>query len=334
MSKFTLLLWGACSCTVFALVGASQATAQTRDGAATFPSRVVRIAVQSGPGGPPDIRARQIAAKLETLWGQPVIVENRPGAGGLLALDFVAKSPSDGHTLLFAGQGLFVVTPHLKKLPTDPLKDFLPVTQIGVSPLILIVNPALPVLSVADLAAHAKRNPGKLNASYPGPGTTNQLALLLFERAAGAATTQVAYKDGVGSAIVDLAAGRIDLAFETFTSHGAYLKDGRLRPLAVSGHARLAVLPEVPTFTQAGFPDIESVFIWAGMFVRAGTPRGIIEQLHRGLKSVLQLPDVRAAMNDSGSTPIGNTPEEFAEVIRTEYARYGKLVSEAGIRLD
>jgi tripartite-type tricarboxylate transporter receptor subunit TctC len=313
---------------------AATTAAQVSDAAADFPSRLVRIVVQSGPGGPPDIRARQLAAKLEALWNRPVIVENRPGAGGLMALDFVAKAPADGHTLVLSGQGPFVVMPHLRKLPLDPAKELAPVTQLGVSPLILMVNPALPVHTVAELGAFARRHPGKLNATHPGLGTTNQLALLLYERAAGSTTMQVPYKDGVGQSIIDLAAGRIDLAFDTFVSHGTYLKDGRLRPLAVSGRQRLAVLPDVPTFAEAGVPDIESVFIWGGIFVRAGTPRAVIDKLHKAITTVLQLPDVRAAYVELGSTPIGNTPEEFASVIRSESARYAKLIAEAGIKLD
>jgi tripartite-type tricarboxylate transporter receptor subunit TctC len=324
--------WAIVSFTLFAIGGAIGA--QSRVAAAEFPSRTVHIAVQSGPGGPPDIRARQIASKLEALWGKPVIVENRPGASGLLALDFVAKSPPDGHTLVLSGQGPFVVMPHLRKMPLDPSKDFVPVTQTGVSPLILMVNPALPVRDVAELTAYAKRQPGKLNATHPGPGSTNHLALLLFERATGAETVQVPYKDGVGQAIMDLAAGRIDIAFDLFTSHGAYLKDGRLRPLAVSGRERLAVLPDVPTFREAGLAEIEPVLIWGGFFVRSGTPKALVEQLHQALTAVLHQPDVQAAFINAGSKPIGNTPEEFAEVIRAEHARYGRLINEAGISLD
>lgn len=335
MNNLPIRLRAAWAVALFALVAIGGTVgAQSPDAVAAFPSRAVRIVVQSGPGGPPDIRARQIANKLEALWRQPVIVENRPGAGGLLALDFATKSPPDGHTLVLSGQAPFVVMPHLKKLPLDPLKEFVPVTQTGISPLILMVNPTLPVRSVEELVVFAKRHPDKLNATHPGPGTTNHLALLLFERATGATTVQVSYKDGVGQAIIDLAAGRIDLAFDLFTSHGAYLKDGRLRPLAVSGRERLAVLPDVPTFREAGVADIEPVLIWGGFFVRSGTPRALVDQLHRALAAVLRLPDVRAAFIGSGSTPIGNTPDEFAEIIRAEHARYGKLISEAGIRLD
>lgn len=317
-----------------AVIAAGGAAAQTRDAAAAYPSRAIRIVVQSGPGGPPDIRARQIAAKLEALWGQPVLIENRPGASGLLALDFVAKAPPDGHVLLYSGQASFVVAPHLRKLPLDPLREFVPITQSSVSPLILIAGPAVPARNVAAFVAYGKGHPGKLNATHPGPGTTNHLALLLLERFTEITTVQVPYKDGVGQAIVDLVAGRIDVAFDLFSSHRAYLKDGRLRPLAVTGRERLAVLPDVPTLAEAGIRGFESVFIWGGFFARAGTPRDVIDKLHRAIAQVLELPDVRADIIDSGGRPIGNTPEEFAEVIRAEYARYGKLIGEAGIKLE
>jgi tripartite-type tricarboxylate transporter receptor subunit TctC len=316
------------------LAGTGSVWAQTHDAAAVFPARVVRIAVQSGPGGPPDIRARLIASKLEALWGRPVIVENRAGAGGLLALEYVAREPPDGYTLLFSGQGPFVVTPHLRKMSLDPLKEFVPITQLGVSPLILVANPALPVRSVEELVDYAKRHPGRLNAAMPGPGTTNHLALELFAQSARVSFTQVSYKDGVGNALTDLAAGRTDFACEVFTSHGSFVNSGRLRALAVTGHERLAVLPNVPTFSEAGLPEVGQVYLWGGFFVRAGTPRAIIDKVQHALMSVVQLPDVRASMLETGTKIIANTPEEFAAAIRTEHARYGKLIVESGIKLE
>ena len=319
---------------VAVLAGAGAAYAQVLDAAAAFPSRVVRIAVQSGPGGPPDIRMRLIASKLQALWGKPAIVENRPGGGGMLALEYVVQAPPDGHTLLFAGQGAFVVTPHLRKMPLDPLKELVPITQLGISPVILLVNPALPMRSVADLVDYAKRHPGQLNAASPGPGSTNQLALDLFARVAGISFTHVPYKDGVGNAITDLAAGRTQVACEVFTSHGVYVKNGHLRALAVSGRERLAVLPEVPTFSEAGLAEVGLIFIWAGFFARAGTPPALIEKLHRSLTSVMQLPDVQASLVETGSKMIGNTPEEFAAFIRADHARYGKLIAESGVKLE
>jgi tripartite-type tricarboxylate transporter receptor subunit TctC len=325
-------VWAVAAFALFAYAGA--VCAQTRDAAAAFPARVVRIAVQSGPGGPPDVRARLIASKLEALWGRPVIVENRPGAGGLLALEYVAREPPDGYTLLFSGQGPFVVTPHLRKMSFDPLKEFVPITQLGVSPLILVANPSLPVRSVGELVDYANSYPGRLNAAMPGPGTTNHLALELFAQGAGVSFTQVSYKDGVGNALTDLAAGRTDFACETFTSHGVYVKSGRLRALAVTGHERLAVLPDVPTFSEAGLPEVGQVYLWGGFFLRAGTPPGIIDKVQRALMSVVQLPEVRASLLETGTKIIGNTPEEFAAAIRDEHARYGKLIVKSGIKLE
>ena len=319
---------------VVLLVGACTTWAQAPDAATAFPSHVVRIVVQSGPGGPPDIRMRQVASKLEPLWGHPVIVDNRPGAGGVLAVEYVAQSPPDGYTLLFSGQGPFVVAPHLRKMRFDPLKDLVPITQFGVSPLIIVVSPALPVRSLADLIDHARRHPGKLNASSPGPGTMNHLALELFSRAAGISFTHVPYKDGVGNAITDLVAGRTDFAFEVFTSHGPFVQNGSLRALAVTGRERLAVLPQVPTLTEAGVPELEQVFIWGGFFMRAGTPRAIIEKTHRALTSVMQLPDVQASIVQTGAKPIANTPDDFAAVIRADHARYGKLIAVSGIKVE
>lgn len=307
--------------------------AQTRD-AAAFPERVVRIFVQAGPGGPPDLRARLIASKLADRWGKPVIVDNRPGAGGQLALDQVAHSAPDGYSLVLAGQGLLVIAPHLRKLPYDPLKELTPITPVGISPVILVVNAALPVRNVAELIAHAKRNPGKLNAASAGIATTNHLAIILFSRAAGVAMTHVPYKDGVGQTLVDLNAGQTDLIFDVFTSLGPHLKSGRLRALAVSGPHRMAVLPDVPTFAEAGFPELGPVFIWSGFFARAGTPRAIVDRLNGTIRDTLRLADVQASFIANGTTPTSSTPEEFSALIRTEYERYGKLIREPGIKLE
>lgn len=317
-----------------ALAAAPQAAAQSRVAPEAFPSRVVRIFVQGGPGSPPDVRARLIGSKLAVQWGQPVVVENRPGAGGQLAIEQMLLAPPDGHTLLLGGQGLFVISPHVRKLPFDPLKDLMPVTQVGITSLVLVVNPAVPARSVGDLVALAKRNPGKLNAATQGIATTQHLALEVFNRVAGVAITNVPYKDGVGQTVVDLTSGKTDLTFDVFPSIGGYVKDGRLRALAVTGAQRLAVLPDVPTFSEAGFAEIESVFLWAGFFARAGTPEGIVTKLHRAVAEILALPDVRASLIDTGATPVGNRPEEFAAFIRAEHARYGKLIAETGIKLD
>lgn len=319
---------------VAVLATASVVGAQTRDSVATFPNRVVRLVVPAGAGSPPDVRARLIGRKLAEQWGQPVVVDNRPGAGGQLAMEQIAQSAPDGHTLALSGHAVLTIAPHLRKLPFDPLKDFSPITLTGTTPIILVVHPALPVRNVAELIAYAKRNPGKLNAASPGIGTTGHLALELFNRATGVAMTHVPYRDGVGQTIVDLTTGKTDLTFDVFPGIGSYLQSGRLRALAVAGSNRMALLPDVPTFKEAGLPEMESVFIWAGFLVRAGTPRAIVDKLNQAITGTLELPDVRASFIDTGSQPNGSTPEQFATHLRAEQARWGKLIREAGIKLD
>ena len=317
-----------------ALGAPSEMSAQVRDAATSFPSRAVRIFVQGGPGSPPDYRARVLAGKLAEHWGQAVVVENRPGAGGQLALEQILNAPPDGYSLILAGQGSFVIAPHVRKLRFDPVHAFAPITQVGIAPLILVVNAALPVRSVGDLVALAARHPGKLNAASPGIATTPHLAIEMLSRHAGVSFTHVPYKDGVGQTLLDLMSGKTDFAIDVFYSVAPFLKDGRLRALAVSGTSRLPVLPGVPTFREAGHPEVESLFIWAGFFARAGTPAPIVAKVHRAIVDVLQQPDVRTTFVESGSTVIGNRPEEFAAAIRDEHARYGRLIVESGVKLD
>ena len=316
------------------LSAAPDLQAQSRDPAESFPSRPVRIFVQGGPGSPPDYRARLIAGKLAERWGQAVVVENRPGAGGQLALEPVRNAPADGHALVLSGQGLFVIAPHVRKLPFDPLRDFAPITQVGIAPLLLVANRALPVASVDELLAYAARRPGKVNAASPGIATTPHLAIEMLSRHAGVSFMHVPYKDGVGQTLIDLMGGKTDFMLDVFYSAAPFLKDGRLRALAVSGNARLPVLPDVPTFREAGHPEVESLFIWAGFFARAGTPAPIIAKLHRAIVDALQQPDIQASFVESGATVIGNTPAEFAAAIRAEHARYGRLIAESGVKLD
>ena len=324
----------AVAASLLAMGAACDAGAQVRDKAASYPSRPVRIFVQGGPGSPPDFRARVLAGKLAEHWGQAVVVENRPGAGGLLAIEQILNAPTDGHSLILAGQASFVIAPHVRKLRFDPVRDLAPITQVGIAPVILVVNAALPVRSVDELLAHAARHPGKLNAASPGIATTPHLAIEMLSRHARVSFTHVPYKDGVGQTLLDLMSGKTDFAVDVFYGVAPFLKDGRLRALAVSGSSRLPVLPDVPTFREAGHPEVESLFIWAGLFARAGTPAPIIAEVHRAMVDVLKLADVRASFVESGATVIGNTPEEFAATIRAEHARYGKLIVESGVKLD
>jgi len=321
------------ACAVTALAVALPALAQPRDPAAGYPSRLVRLVVPFGAGSSPDVRGRELGQKLAEQWGQPVVIENRPGAGGQLALEQVARAAPDGYTLVLAGQSALAIAPHLAQQRFDPLKDFTPVTRLSSARIVLVVNPAVPARSVGELVAAANRDPGRLNAASWGPGTITHLALELFDRAAGAKITHVPYKSG-GQAVTELIAGQVQLAFEFAVGVVPHVKSGRLYALAVSGRERLAMLPEVPTFTEAGVPAMESVGGWQGLAGPAGMPREIVLRVQQATARVLALPEVRASYLAGGTDPVGDTPDEFAAFIRAEHARWGKLIAEAGIRAE
>lgn len=314
-----------------ALVVACPALAQVRDSGTGYPNRPVRIVVPFGAGSGPDLRTRQLGQKLAAEWGQPVIVENRPGAGGQLAMEQVARAVPDGYTLVMAGQSAVAIAPHLGKLRYDPLKDFAPVTRMSSGAIILVVNAQLPARSVAELVDYAQRHPGRLNAASWGQATITHLALELFMRSAGVRITHVPY-NAASQAVSDLVAGQVELAFEFYPAIGPQVKAGRLRAIAVSGRERLPALPEVPTFAEAGLREMGTISGWQGVAAPAGTPREIVDRIQAAVARVLALPDIRASNRETGFETVGDTPEEFAAFIRAEHARWGKLIAEAGIR--
>lgn len=307
--------------------------AQPRDATSGFPARAVRIVVPFGAGSGPDFRTRQLAQKLAAEWSQPVVVENRPGAGGQLAMELVAQATPDGYTTVMAGQSPMAIAPHLLKLRYDPLRDFGPVTRTSQGPIILAAYPRLPVRSVRELIEQANRHSAGLNAASWGTGTITHLALELFMRAAGVRITHVPYK-AAGQAVNELMAGQVELAFEFYPTIGPQLQAGRLRAIAVSGRERLASLPQVPTFTEAGLGEMESVSGWQGLAVPAGTPRQIVIALRTSVARVLALPEIRVSYKESGFDTVGDTPGEFAAFIRDEHARWGRLIAQAGIRSE
>ncbi|MGZ8212528.1 MAG: Bug family tripartite tricarboxylate transporter substrate binding protein, partial [Burkholderiales bacterium] len=264
-----------------------------------YPSRPVRIVVPFGPGSGPDVRTRQLGQKLAADWGQPVVVENRPGAGGQLALEQVAHAMPDGYTLVMAGQSPLAIAPHLAKLRFDPLKDFAPVTRTSKGAIVLTLNAQLPVRSVPELIGYASRNPSRLNAASWGPATVTHLALELFMRAAGIRITHVPYKSAA-QAINEVAAGQVQLAFDFYPAIGAQLKAGRLRAIAVSGGERMPALPEVPTFTEVGVAEMATVSGWQGVALPAGTRGDIVQKLYGAVVRALALPDMRASYTESG----------------------------------
>jgi tripartite-type tricarboxylate transporter receptor subunit TctC len=309
------------------------ARAQTTDPVAQYPDRPVRLVVPSGPGTPADVRARQIGQKLAADWGQAVVVENRPGAGGQLALELVARAAPDGYTLGMAGGSQLTILPHLRKLPFDPMHDFVPAAGIGYAPILLIANGALPASSAQQLLDFARKNPGKLNAASSGEATTAHLALELFNRANGVQIAHVPYSDG-GRVVTDLLSGHVQIAFDWLHLTRSHIKTGRLKALAVSGNQRLPSYPDIPTFAEAGISGMDSVGGWLGFVAPARTPQSVIRKIHAAVARAFEDPEIRAQTLDLGAYTTVRSPEEFAALIKSEHARWGKLIADAGIRVE
>ena len=300
---------------------------------APWPAKVVRILVPGGPGGVTDIRARWLAERLTPLLGQSVIVENKPGAGGNIGMAMGAHSDPDGYTLTIIHQGVMTVNPHLySRLGYDPLADFAPITYLGVGPLLLAVHPDVRATTVAELVQLAKAKPGQLSFGSPGIGTPPYLAGELFKRVAGIDTVHVPYKGG-GQAVSDLIAGHISYSIEGLTVQLPQVKAGRLRALAVTGPQRVASLPDVPTMAEAGLPGAEFQG-WVGIAVPAATPKTIVARLYRDISSILVTPEAHAWFGEAGAEARTDPPEVFAAAIRVEYAKWGKVIREAGIKIE
>ena len=299
----------------------------------SWPVKPVRILVPGGPGGVTDIRARWLAERLTPLLGQSVIVENKPGAGGNIGMEIGAHSAPDGYTLTIIHQGVMTVNPHLySRLGYDPLADFVPITYLGVGPLLLAVHPDIRATTVAELVQLAKAKPGQLSFGSPGVGTPPYLAGELFKRAAGIDTVHIPYRGG-GQAVSDLIAGHISYSIEGLTVQLPQVKAGRLRALAVTGPQRVASLPDVPTMAEAGLPGAEFQG-WVGIAVPAATPKTIVARLYRDISGILASPEARAWFGEAGAEARTDTPDVFAAAIRAEYAKWGKVIREAGIKIE
>jgi tripartite-type tricarboxylate transporter receptor subunit TctC len=297
-----------------------------------FPSKPMRILVPAPAGSSPDIRARQIGQKLAEALGQAVIVENRPGANGLIAAREAAKAAPDGHTMFLA----LINNAIGDVLKPDPCcrlnQELAPVSRFTMTPLIMVVNPSLPVASVKEFIERGKAKPGELSYASAGPGSISQLVGEWIRFDAGIRLLEVPYK-GVNAEIPDLLAGQVLTAFLVPQVVLAPLKSGKLKALAVAAPARLAMFPEVPTMAEAGLPGIEAI-AWNGIFVPAGTPRAAVQVLHRELVKAYNAPDVKGQVENTGSSVSGDTPEEFAAFVRAESAKWGKVIREAGIKPD
>ncbi|MGH8680910.1 MAG: tripartite tricarboxylate transporter substrate binding protein [Burkholderiales bacterium] len=299
--------------------------------AQAYPNRALRIVVPLSAGAA-DTLSRTIAAKLTERWGQPVVVENRPGAGTTIGTDLVARAPADGYTLLMATFSHAVNATFYRKLPFDTLKDFTAVTLVASAPNVLEVNPSVPARSVAELVALAKSQPGKLNFASAGNGSSSHLAGELFKTLAGVQIVHVPYK-GAAPAMTDLLGGRVEMSFDPLPSSLANIKGGKLRPLAVTTTTRSSVLPDVPTMAEAGVPGYE-LNGWSGLLVHANTPKDVVGALNREIVSIIQAPDVKERFARLGFDIVGNTPEQFQAFIEAEVVKWGKVVREAKIHAD
>lgn len=293
-----------------------------------FPSKPIRIILPVGPGTPSDLRARQVAAGFSEVFGQNLIVDNRPGANGFIAAEAAARAPADGYTLFMGNFLTHVYNPWLfRKMPYRDVEDFAPVTLISGGPLMLAVNPQLPVRSVAELLALAKTKPGELN--YGVGARATEVVMQQIKRATGINLVGVPYKTS-GADLADAIAGHVQITFNYWSVLEPLVKSGKLRAIAVAAPIRQAAAPDVPTFTEAGVPGVE-MFGWVGLFVPAGTPPDIVGRLQKGVAQILHAPALRDEIIRSGGMVGGNSTEEFNAFWRTDRARTGQALAEAGI---
>ena len=305
----------------------------TLAGAQQFPAKPLHLIVPFPPGGGNDTVARAIAQQIGPDLGQPVVIDNRPGAGGSVGAELAAKAPADGYTLFLAGVGSHAVNPNLHaKLPYDPVKDFAPITLVASAPSVLVVNPAVPARTLAEFTSYARAHPGKLNYASNGNGSAAQLAAALYESMADVRMVHVPYK-GIAPALTDLLSGEVQLMFGTIVALVPQIQAGKLRALAVTSRKRSSLLTDVPTLAESGLPDYEAGS-WYGILAPAGTPREVIDRLHAAIVRALKQPDVAKRLAAEGAELIGSTPEEFAAHIKSEIARVGQVVRAAGIRIE
>jgi len=301
--------------------------------AQNYPSKSIRFLVGFAPGGSTDIVARLNAQKMTDNVGQQVVVDNRAGAGGIIAAEILAKSPPDGYTILACTTGNFAIIPYLyKTVPYNADKDLLPVTQSGSLPYIIVVHPSLPVKNVKELIAFAKSHPGQINYASSGIGSASHLSPEMFKSMAGINIVHVPYK-GTGQAIGDLLAGQVVMMFDQPVSTLPHVKAGKLRVLAITSGKRFPTLQEIPTVAESGIPGFEAVW-WAGVCAPGGTSKDIVNRLQGEVAKVLKLPDVSERLMRDGIEPIGSTPEQFHAFIEREKIKWSKVVKDSGARAD
>lgn len=321
--------WAFLGAVLLVMLGPMPAAQET---VATYPARPIRIIVGFAPGGPTDRLAREIAQALNDAWGQPVIVENKPGAGSRIAFELVARAAPDGYTLLLGALQTATNMAVYRRLNYDTLRDFAPVTQLTSAVLALVVNPALQVDSVADLAALASARPGALTYATFGVASSAHFAGVLFEQQAHVRMTHIPY-NGAAPAQTALVGAQVDLGFMSALTAMPLIQAGRLKALAVTSDQRLPQLPQVPTMKEAGFPEFE-VSSWQGLLVPAKTPPAVIEKLYREVGRILALPEVRERLAAVAAEPVGSSPDEFRAHIQAEIVRWTAVARRAGMVLD
>jgi len=317
-----------------ALVASIVCTLAAAQGAATasWPTKPVKIMVGASPGGGTDILARMLAEKLQAAFGQPFIVENRPGAANTIAADFTAKSPPDGYTLLLATNTAQAIAPHLMKLGFDPIKDLAPIALVAVVPNVVVVSPVVKATSIKELVAEIKANPGGFSCGSSGIGSTQHLACEAFALGTGTKIVHIPYK-GSSQALADLAGGQIQLDFDTSSSAMAFIKAGKVKALAVMTPKRSPELPDVPTLAEAGFPGMDMT-TWYGLLTTAGTPKEVVARLSGEMAKILAMPEVRKRIEGLGGEPGALTPEQFGAMNKADFERFGKLVKDANIKAE
>ena len=300
--------------------------------AQNYPNRPVKILVGFTPGTAPDLAARILADRFTEVWGSPFVVENVPGAGSNIATERVAKSAADGYMLLMGGNSALVINPSLfEQLPFDPVKDFAPISQVFIAANVLAVPVEVPVKSVAELVALAKAQPGKLSYGHAGVGTSQHLGAELFKYMAKVDIASVPYR-GTTALMPDLLAARLTMSFANVVNVLPLAREGKLRALAITSIKRSALAPDLATMAESGFPGFEAV-PWFGLMAPSGTPKDVLDKLHAETVKTLAMPEVRKKFDELGLEPVGNTPAEFAAVIKKEMPEWAKVIKDAGIKL-
>ena len=297
-----------------------------------YPAKPVRLVVTYPPGGSSDLMARILGQKLSEIWGQQVIIESKPGAAGSIGMDYAAHQPPDGYSFVIGNLGPVTVNPLLSKVPYDVERDFVAVSLISTGPNILVVNPATPVKTLAELVAYSRANPTKMNFGSSGPGSVAHLSGEMFKNIAKLDITHIAYKGGI-LAVQDLVAGHVQIVFSDALPAMQFIKSGRLRALATTGPERSPSMPDLPTCAESGMPGLVAVNWW-GVLLPAGTPKSIVQKFHADIVKVMKDPDLKERFAQLGVDVVTSTPEEFSAFMRTEAAKYAKLIKDADIKID